>query len=281
MIARAMLLILVFAVSARGAEFSFETNDNHTVSVSCYAGEGKVAEIPESYHGLPVTGIYGCTFATFDDLEKVIIPASVTNIDAFCLFYCSPKLSSIQVDSANPSYCSEDGLLFNKDKTVLVSVPEGVRGQITLPKGMVEIWGGAFEDCHGLNCLWVEKGNPIFSSNDGVLFRGTTNLVCFPPGHANRDYVVPDGVREIEESAFGSCTNLNSVTFPVGFELLSHRLFVGSEQLDALYFKGNAPKVRGSLRHRRGVTVYYDPETSGWGPEFAGLPTAPWPQDKK
>jgi hypothetical protein len=49
-------------------------------------------------------------------------------------------------------------------------------------------------------------------------------------------------------------------------------------QRTGIFFTGNAPSADSSaLLDDDNATVYYLPGTTGWGPTFAGQPTAQWP----
>ena len=63
-------------------------------------------------------------FSWCSQLTAVTIPASVTNIGSWVFDYCS-ALTAIHVAEGNTAYSSEDGILFNKDKTTLVCYPIG------------------------------------------------------------------------------------------------------------------------------------------------------------
>jgi len=59
------------------------------------------------------------------------IPAGLTQIhNQSCLFL---SLSSLTIDEANPAFCIVDGLLYNKDTTLLVGVPGKMTGKVTVP----------------------------------------------------------------------------------------------------------------------------------------------------
>lgn len=55
-------------------------------------------------------------------LQVVTIPASVEEIKSHCFVGCS-ALTAVHVDPANPNYCSEDGLLLDKQKFTLLTYP--------------------------------------------------------------------------------------------------------------------------------------------------------------
>ena len=66
------------------------------------------------------TEIKECVYINRDDISVIVIPSSVRNIHskAFINFY-----GSYRVNISNPIYSSSDGILYNKDKSMLLRVP--------------------------------------------------------------------------------------------------------------------------------------------------------------
>lgn len=106
---------------------------------SCYSLTS--VTIPES-----VTSIGLGVFADCYSLTSVNIPESVTSIGDEAFYGCS-SLTAIDVSPDNSSYCSVDGILYNKDKTTLYVCPGGKTGQITIPEGVTSIESSAFYGC--------------------------------------------------------------------------------------------------------------------------------------
>ena len=58
------------------------------------------------------------------------------------------SLASISVASDNPNYIGIDGVLFNKDKTMIVVYPASKDGsEYTIPNSVTTIGEGAFYHC--------------------------------------------------------------------------------------------------------------------------------------
>lgn len=160
--------------------------DKETGTVTDCSPKVTYAEIPAQIEGVPVTRIGEQAFSYCDELYMVSIPASVTSISSDAFDYCS-ELECIYVDEANENYASDEWVLFNKDKTVLLRYPEGLGcpcgyalyytipetvteiadyaffgnglvREITLPESLTSIGDYAFLGCRGLEAM-LFKGN--------------------------------------------------------------------------------------------------------------------------
>jgi len=74
--------------------------------------------IPNSVISIEAYAFNGC-----NSLTSITIPNSVTNIDHST--FSGNKLTTINVDAGNTAYISQDGVLYNKDKTILHTYPIG------------------------------------------------------------------------------------------------------------------------------------------------------------
>ena len=99
-----------------------------------------------------VKRIKGYAFSHINKLTSVDIPASVDSIrnDAFCY---DPALQAINVSSANPKYCSVDGILFSKDKKRLVAFADGHGTIYTVPDGTQVVDYEAFRGATALTAV--------------------------------------------------------------------------------------------------------------------------------
>jgi len=250
-----------------------------------------------------ITGIWMEAFAGCTKLAAVTIPASVTAIGTAPFRGCS-ALNSIAVDPANPAFSSESGVVFNKEKTSLRLFPEGKVGNYVIPKNVTDIAdlafmgctlsgvtisagitsiGNPFGSCRELTSILVDQTNPAYISMDGVLLnKEKTSIVRYPVGKAG-NYVIPDSVAKISESAFEGCTSLTDVTISESVTSVETNAFGGCCNLTGIYFRGNPPRLGNDIL--KGVndkaTVYHLPTTTGWGKDFGGRPTAVWEEKAK
>ena len=84
---------------------------------------------------------------SYTGLTSVVFPESVTTIGENAFSGCS-LLTTIDVDANNPNYCAVDGVLFNKDKTTLITYPLGKpETTYSIPNFVTSIGSYAFSDC--------------------------------------------------------------------------------------------------------------------------------------
>ena len=107
-------------------------------------------------------------FLSCKNLTEVNLPSSVVLIGNGAFRYCD-KLVAINVDERNPNYCSIDGFLYNKEKTILISAPSGYVGKHTVPDTVTRIYEYAFASFAGhctvdfSNCKSLEIGQNAFT----------------------------------------------------------------------------------------------------------------------
>ncbi|MBO5372559.1 MAG: leucine-rich repeat protein [Lachnospiraceae bacterium] len=96
-------------------------------------------EIPEG-----VKKIVRNCFVSCSGIESVKIPKSVTDIESGSVFLDCANLKEVIVDEENEVYTSENGMLYSKDKTILLFCPMKVGTEIVVPEGVTEIGTAAF-----------------------------------------------------------------------------------------------------------------------------------------
>ena len=163
---------------------------------------------------LPVTEIgrfAGDPDSPIIGLTAVHIPSTVTSIRYGAFSRCT-GLTNITVDSDNPYYTSEGGILYNKAKTEILQYPSA-SGAITIPAGVTSIGEYAFYNCTGLTSVTIPAG---VTSIGGSAFAGCTSLASI---------TIPAGVTSIEGYAFYQCTGLTSITIPAGVTSIGEGAF--------------------------------------------------------
>ena len=153
--------------------------------------------IPSGVKGIGLFAFSGC-----NGLTNITIPASVTSI-GFAAFDSCTGLTGITVDPENPILCAQDGVLFNKNCTMLLCYPAGkTDSTYAIPNGVTGIGGSAFEACTGLTSIII----PDSVTNIGWgAFSGCTSLTSV---------TLPNRITSIEQGTFSSCTSLVDITIP-------------------------------------------------------------------
>ena len=146
-----------------------------------------------------VISIGNFAFGSCTGLKSITIPSSVTSIENNIFQDCT-GLTNITVDSSNPSFCSESGVLFNKDKTTLIYWPRGKTGSYTIPDGVTAI------------------GDYAFYCNSKLT-----------------SVTIPSSVTSIGESAFQHCTGLTSITIPNSVTSIVNLAFWDCDSLTIVY----------------------------------------------
>ncbi len=181
--------------------------------------------IPDVYKGFPVTAIGQSAFNSCESLTEITIPDSVKSIGLYAFASCEnlesitlgsgvntigedmfadcANLTGIWVSERNTAYSSdEQGVLFNKDKTVLFKAPGKLKGTYTIPQGVTAIGARAFLRCEALTGITI----PGSVQSIGMLaFSNCDSLTSI---------TIPEGVTTIDDSAFDACSNLKNITIP-------------------------------------------------------------------
>lgn len=111
------------------------------------------------------------------------------------------EIRSITVDKDNEAYSSKDGVLFNKEGNMLLFYPPKRAGKsYIIPDDVDEISRDAFPGEVGeLEEILVGNDNEYFKSVDGILYsKDGTELIVYPLGKANQEYIVPSTVISVK-----------------------------------------------------------------------------------
>lgn len=184
-------------------------------------------------------------FQNCENLTNINIPKNVNNINNNAFNNCE-KLKSINVSNQNNTYLSADGVLFNKNKTLLIKYPEGKTNlEYNISAETTTIGEYAFANSMKIeNVILGEnvetiKAYAFFNSkslknvtiNNGVtsIENGTFNL-C----ERLENVIIPDSVESIGMGIFMKCTNLQRVTLPNNITKIENFMFSQCENLETL-----------------------------------------------
>ncbi len=179
--------------------------------------------LPETLRTIQEQAFYGCenltsidipngveeiesgAFIKCKNLSSVLIPRSVTSIGALAFDECM-SMTSIDVASDNPTYHSEDGILFNKNMDTIVKYPCGKDGDAyIIPDTVSQLADWSFAGCKNLKSIIIPDSVEVIGNG---VFYGCESLTSI---------VIPSSVKSMGDRCFLSCDNLRSATVPKGF----------------------------------------------------------------
>jgi len=191
--------------------------------------------IPEGVTTIGEWAFYNCSGLTGD----LVIGDSVRTIGNYTFRGCS-GLTGIKVDENNVWYSDIDGVLLNKEGTVLLKYPEGKIGSYTIPSSVTAIGDYAFASCNGLTGNLVIPDSVTVINNyafeycsglTGELVIGDSVTTIGSSAFSNcsgftGDLVIPDSVTTIGDSAFSGCSGFNGkIVLPTGLTTIGFRMF--------------------------------------------------------
>jgi hypothetical protein len=159
---------------------------------------------------------------------------------------------------------------------------------VTIPNSVTSIGGGAFNQCLGLTNATLGSSVTNIGADSFGFCIGLTGVtipnsvismggLAFELCSSLTNVTLGSGVTTIGYGAFNGCLRLTDITIPRSVTSIDDYAFELSTNLTSVHFEGDAPSVGGTYVFLRDkATLYYLPETAGWGSTFAGLPTAVW-----
>ncbi len=198
-----------------------------------------------------LTVIDPLTFTDCSSLAEISIPDTVTNVSAnafkgtayyndesnrengvlYCgawLLNCPPSVTSLTVREGTVGIARsaiESGSFSNKS----------VLSTVYLPSSLTEMENGALSICQNLTQITVHEDNPLFSSQDGILYNKEKNVLkTYPASRAATSFTVPETVTEIGYAAFRYGKKLSSVTLPEGLLSIGKNAFYSCSNLVTL-----------------------------------------------
>ncbi len=231
----------------------FKNETDGKILVQFPAGKEDTSySIPNGVTTIGPSAFYGCS-----NLTELTLGSSITSIEKESFAHC--YLTSINVAEDNQSYVSDDGVLFNKNKTTLILYPANKTsdGYYTIPDSVVTIGDYAFNGCTNLTHITLGESlesigymafegctnlvafmssvtNQHYSTQDGVLFDKQKTLVLYPKGKDVTTYEIPNDTKIIGDYAFYECTELTNITIPISVTAIGKCAFYGCAKLTSI-----------------------------------------------
>ena len=151
------------------------------------------------------------------ELKTINLGGGITNISNKP-FYEARNLTSINVITENDKYESENGILFNKGKTILIKCPPvTMNGEVyEIPNTVAEIGAQAFFTSHIKNVI------------------------------------IPSSVKKIGNESFFACSNLEEVNIPEGLEQIGWNAFCRCHKIKTIVVPSSVTLIGGGAFNNMG-----------------------------
>ena len=187
-----------------------------------------------------VTSIGKGAFSCCVSLSEIVIPSSVTSIGykAFCgcssLKYISIPKSVIglngnpfvewkgKLECLSPNFVYEDDVLFNKDKSRIISFRNQNIESYVIPSSVTSIGDRAFYGCRSLSEIAIPSS--VTSIGDWAFSRCASLS----------EIVIPSSVTSIGDSAFSYCASLSEIVIPSSITSIGDSAFYNCKFPDNL-----------------------------------------------
>ncbi|MBR3871441.1 MAG: leucine-rich repeat domain-containing protein [Paludibacteraceae bacterium] len=193
---------------------------------------------------------------------EINIPAQTTNLIDFQEDLIDSPVSAINVESGNASFTSKDGVLFNKDMSVLHIYPTYKTSiAYEVPAEVVEIDTMAF-----MGAYYLEE----LSMSDNVTKIGALAFVYSPSLESVK---LSSSLKMIPHFAFEECVSLKSVTIPEGVEKIGEGAFAECDALTSVIIPSTVTKIASEAftietENLRNVYCYATTPPAYWVPYY-------------
>jgi len=260
------------------------------VTIKSYIGSKNEVRIPPTIQGIRVLDIGKHAFIS-RIITSVIIPDGITMIRDSAFIYCTKltsinipnsvngiaqsafkgcsSLTAINVSAGSKNYMSDNGVLYNKDKTILQTYPVGKTGSsFVIPNSVTNVGDGAFSDCINLTSITIPNsvkyiGEYTFSKCTNLTSITIPNSVKYIGWSAFEgcknlaSVTMMDGVDNIEDGAFADCPKITSIIIPKSVKGIGQYAFEGCTNLVSVTFQGTIDKKYFGYEYDEFYDEYY------------------------
>ena len=188
-------------------------------------------------------------FSCSDSLSEIVIPSSVTSIGdrafsrCFSLKYISIPKSVIglngnpfaewygKLQCLSPNFVYEDDILFNKDKSRIISFRNQNIKSYVIPSSVTNIDDSAFSCCRSLSEIVIPSS---VTSIDDCAFSSCRSL---------SEIVIPSSVTSIGDWAFVGCSSLSEIVIPSSVTSIGEGAFSHCDSLSEIVIPSSVTSI--------------------------------------
>ena len=173
-----------------------------------------------------VTSIGDCAFSGCDSLKYISIPKSVICLNGNPFAEWKGKLECL-----SPNFVYEDDVLFNKDKSRIISFRNQNIKSYVIPSSVTSIGDRAFSSCRSLSEIVISSsvtsiGDLAFSFCDSL-----------------SEIVIPSSVTSIGDFAFSDCRSLSKIVIPSSVTSIGDYAFLGCRSLSEIVISSSITSI--------------------------------------
>lgn len=209
--------------------YTYRELEDGTVEVTAYTGTEEQVKIPEKFNGKSVTSIGANAFCENNTITKVEIPGTVTELQYGAFISCE-NLTEVVFPKESQLHSIGKSAFHSCKSLKFFECPDNVE----------IISNRAFMDCE--NLAQIELGKKLTTIEDWAFaWSGLTKVI------------LPNSLKNIGDSIFSGCDNLNDVSIGSGIKTLSFRMFYGCDSLKQIKIPDTITTVESCVFYSSGL----------------------------
>ena len=204
-------------VVAKASDFEYiasPKNNPKWALITKYKGTDSKIIIPETLGGYPVKTLSTYVFKDCTKLTHIYLPQHVTSVTGQTFAECR-SLAAIEVAEGHTTYVSENGVLYNYDKTSIIAYPNALEGEFAIPESVIIVGAYAFSGAYRLTR--VTMPNTLSAINEGAF------LEC-----DGLEYIhLSDNLKILGKKALAGCDSLRDLHLPASLTTIGDDAVLG------------------------------------------------------